>query len=64
MDFATVHEAKCMAVRYAGQLLSDTAEHFWDSADFELTVTDARGLILFSMRVVGIEAPFLRMGRP
>jgi hypothetical protein len=60
MEFPSVHEAKCAAVRYAGQLLADVAEHFWDTADFDLTVTDAKGLILFSMRVVGIEAPAVR----
>jgi hypothetical protein len=60
MDFPSVHEAKCAAVKYAAQLLSDSTEHFWDSADFELTITDQKGLILFSMRVVGIEAPAVR----
>jgi hypothetical protein len=62
MDFPSVHEAKCAAVKYAGQLLADAAEHFWDAADFELTVTDGKGLILFTMRVVGIEAPAIRTG--
>ena len=60
MDFDSVHAAKCEAVVYAGQLLCDAGEHFWDGADFELTVTDGRGLILFSMRIVGIEAPAVR----
>src|SRR4051794_41083697 len=59
--FASVHDAKCEAVKYAGQLLSDGAEHFWDNADFELTVTDHHGLILFGMRVVGIEAPAVQV---
>jgi hypothetical protein len=60
MVFPSIHEAKCAAVKYAGQLLTDVAEHFWDTADFDLTVTNAKGLILFSMRVVGIEAPAVR----
>lgn len=58
--YASIHEAKCQAVIYAGQLLADTAEHFWDMGDFELTVTDDKGLILFTMRVVGTEAPAIR----
>ena len=57
MDFPTVHAAKCQAVVYTGQLLADVGEKFWDYADFELTVTDHRGLILFTMRVTGTEAP-------
>ena len=60
LEFASVPEAKCAAVKYAGQLLADVAEHFWDQADFDLTVTDESGLILFSMRVVGTEAPAIR----
>lgn len=60
MHFDNLHVAKCQAVIYAGQLLADTAEHFWDNADFELTVTDGKGLILFTMRVVGTEAPAIR----
>jgi D-lyxose ketol-isomerase len=61
VEFANLAAAKCEAVRYAGQLLCDVAEHFWDEADFELTVTDHQGLILFTMRVVGTEAPAIRM---
>src|SRR5687768_3503987 len=43
-EFATIHEAKCQAVVYAGSLLRDSAQTFWDSGDFELTVTDDHGL--------------------
>lgn len=60
IDFPSVHHAKCQAVAYAGRLLCDSAEHFWDRGDFELTVTDENGLILFTMRVVGTEAPAIR----
>ena len=63
-EFLSVHEAKCEAVKLAGQLLADTAEHFWDDGDFALTVTDDSGLVLFAMRVVGIEAPAIRSARP
>ena len=59
-EFASIHEAKCQAVMYAGSLLRDSVETFWDSGDFELTVTDDRGLILFTMRLVAIEAPAIR----
>jgi hypothetical protein len=48
-------------VRYAGELLRDAGEHFWDDADFDLTVTDAKGLILFTMRIVGTVAPALKL---
>jgi hypothetical protein len=61
MIFANVERAKGEAVAYAGRLLCDAAENFWDDADFELTVTDGRGLILFTLRVVGTQAPAVRM---
>jgi hypothetical protein len=60
MEFASIHVAKCEAVAYAGRLLADSAEHFWDTGDFDLTVTDDKGLILFTMRVIGIQAPAIR----
>lgn len=60
LDFANIAAAKCQAAVYAGQLLCDAKEHFWDTADFELTVTDENGLILFAMRIVGTEAPAIR----
>jgi len=40
MEYASLMDAKSQAARFAGQLLSDTAEHFWDDADLEMTVTD------------------------
>lgn len=63
IEFDSVASAKCEAVRYAGRLLCDTADQFWNSADFEMTVTDEKGLILFTMRLVGTEAPALRTGQ-
>jgi hypothetical protein len=36
--------AKCEAVRYAGRLICEEAERFWDTADFAMTVTDENGL--------------------
>ena len=60
MEFDDIRAAKCESVRYAGRLLCGAAENFWDDADFELTVTDEKGLILFTMRMVGTEAPVIR----
>jgi hypothetical protein len=63
-EFTSVHDAKCQAVAYAGRVLCDAAEKFWDDGDFELIVTDDKGLILFTMRVIGTEAPAIRTHRP
>ena len=56
-EFPNVIAAKREAVIYAGELLRGVGEKFWDTADFELTVTDENGLILFAMRVFGVDAP-------
>ena len=63
VEFENLRAAKCEAVRFAGRVLCDAAESFWDDADFELTVTDQKGLILFTMQVVLTEAPAIRMGK-
>jgi hypothetical protein len=60
MVYPSIERAKGEAVAYAGRLLCDAAEHFWDYADFELTVTDAKGLILLSLRISGTVAPAIR----
>lgn len=59
-EFASLHDAKCQAVAFAGRALADTGQKFWDDKDFELTVTDDRGYILFNIRVTGTEAPAAR----
>ena len=65
IEFSSVHDAKCQAVNYAGSLLCDVGGKFWDTADFKLTVTDESGLILFTMNIIGTEAPAIRkVARP
>lgn len=63
-DVANMAEAKVEAVRYLGKLLCDSADDFWVSGDFEMSVTDEAGLILFTMRIVGTEAPAIRAEVP
>jgi uncharacterized protein DUF6894 len=61
-EFADIATAKCEAVRYAGQFLRDVAEDFWKDANVEMTVTNERGLVLFTMQIVGRESPGLTSG--
>ena len=57
-------EAKCEALRYAGMLICDSADNFWDSAHFRMTVSDEAGLVLFALECIGTEAPAIRsLGR-
>ena len=60
MELPSLSAAKCEAVRYAGRLICDEAATFWGTADFHMWVEDAAGLILFSLRFSGIEAPAVR----
>lgn len=61
MDLPSVAVAKCEAVRYAGKLICDEADTFWDAGEFGLIVTDAKGLVLFGLTLSGVEAPSIRM---
>jgi hypothetical protein len=60
-DLPGLAEAKCEAVRYAGRLLCERASNFWDTGDFVMTVTDNKGLVLFSLQFSAVEAPAIRM---
>jgi len=57
---STLGEAKCEAVRFAGQLICDSAAEFWDSGDFHMSVTNSDGLVLFTLQFVGTDAPAIR----
>ena len=60
MDLPNVAAAKCQAVHYAGRLICDQANRFWDKGDFTMTVTDEMGLVLFSLVLTGVDAPVIR----
>jgi hypothetical protein len=64
MDLPDIATAKCEAVRFAGQLICDEADGFWDAAEFSLTVMDERRLILFSLTMLGQDAPALGVSPP
>ena len=49
-------QAKCEAIRMAGQAICQGAEAFWDRAEWKMTVTDASGLILFDLLIIGTES--------
>ena len=63
MDLPDIATAKCEAVRYAGRLICEEADRFWDKADFTMTVTDEGGLVLFSMILSGVDAPVISAGK-
>ena len=63
-DLQDIAAAKCAAVRYAGEILCDSSGTFWNAAEWKLTVTDETGLALFTLELIGTDAPALsRAGR-
>lgn len=63
-ELSSVAAAKCEAVRMAGRLICDSASEFWDTGRLLMTVTDDRGLSLFTLDFVGMESPSLQTQRP
>jgi hypothetical protein len=45
-------------------MICDEADQFWDKAEWNMTVTDDRGLTLFQIHILGTEAPASRGAGP
>jgi hypothetical protein len=65
MELSNVAAAKCEAVRYASRLICDEAQAFWDAGEFQMTVSDEKGLALFSLALslTAVDAPSIRVTR-
>ena len=57
MELPSVASAKCEALQYATKLICDQGERFWESGRFHMTVADDADVILFSLVLIGIDAP-------
>jgi hypothetical protein len=55
-EMESLAQAKCEAIRMAGQTICQGAEAFWDRAEWKMAVTDASGLILFDLLIIGTES--------
>lgn len=53
----SLQDAKREAARYLGRLIYDHPEKLWEAGDSSLAVSDERGLILFTIEVLGLDAP-------
>jgi len=58
-ELADLAAARAVALRLTADLLRDDDE-FWDSGDWKMDVTDASGLILFTLMFMALDAPALR----
>jgi hypothetical protein len=57
VDLPTLAQAKCEAVKAAGEILCEESSAFWASKEWGMTVTNADGVTLFSLSFIGTEAP-------
>ena len=57
LELASIKEARIEAVRYAGEVLRDHPTLVWTGDDFRIEVTDKTKLLLFTIIVVGVDAP-------
>jgi hypothetical protein len=64
LEADSLADAKCQAVKLAGQMICDAADGFWDRQEWKLTAADEKGLTLFSLEFVGTEAPAVTAMRP
>lgn len=64
IDLPTIAEAKNQATRFVARLMSDNAAEFWEAGHLGLSVADENGLLLFSIEIVGTDAPAIRIEMP
>jgi hypothetical protein len=60
-DLPDLQSARVQAIAFTGELLKDHSRAFWESADWQMTVTDDRGLVLFTVHVLATDAPVLQV---
>lgn len=57
LELPDIEAARVSAARSVAELLRGEADLFWGSRPWSMTVTDGRGLILFSLEVHGHSSP-------
>jgi len=58
-EMVDLAEARTMAVHQAAELLRDNPKVIWGGEEFRVEVTDEDRLILFTVIVLGVDAPIL-----
>ena len=57
MELATIGQARHTAVLYASDLMRDHPTVVWAGEEFRVEVTDAHQMQLFTIIVLGVDAP-------
>jgi hypothetical protein len=56
-EFPTLAHARVEAAKHAGELLRDKPEIVWKGEELRVEVTDSDQLVLFTVIVLGVDAP-------
>jgi hypothetical protein len=62
IEMASLGDARVEAARFAGGLIRDQPELAWAGEEMRVEVTDANQLILFTIIVLGVDAPATSSG--
>jgi hypothetical protein len=62
IEMASIGDARIEAARFAGELIRDQPELAWAGEEMRVEVTDGNQLILFTIIVVGVDAPGVASG--
>jgi len=57
IELPDLQAAKHEAIRYAGHLLSDEADSFWEGEEWSMSATNESGLLLFQLTFFATKAP-------
>jgi hypothetical protein len=63
-DLSNLDDARIEAARRIGKLLQDHAGRLWADEDWQMDVTDQRGLILFVINYHAIKSPATQANEP
>ena len=56
-ELSSLAEARCFALKYAGQVLCDQPASFWTDDEWVLTVSDEHHLTMFVIVISTLDAP-------
>ena len=59
-DLPTLGDARVMAAKHAGEVLRDRPGVVWAGEELRVEVTDENRLVMFTLIVVGVDAPSTR----
>jgi hypothetical protein len=62
IEMASINDARIEAARFTGELIRDRPELAWAGEEIRVEVTDANQLILFTIIMLGVDAPATSIG--